>query len=183
MFGILRFPEQTCLVKSNSKECVLTHSLIIIKEEETMANKTEITALSLAEQLAEEMGVYIVDVSYANGILCYYIDREGGVGIDQCEKFSRAVEEILDREDIIDSEYSLEVSSPGVDRKLKKEREFLYYLSREVEVKLYAAVDGVKEFDGILKGYSDKTAIIECNGEEKQIPVKDAVYIRLKFVF
>lgn len=183
MLGILRFSKFYSLVNANSEECVLTHSLIIIKEEDDMANKTEITALSLAEETAEKLGVYIVDVSYANGILCYYIDREGGVGIDECEAFSRAVEEVLDREDIIASEYSLEVSSPGVDRKLKKEREFLYYLGRKVEVKLFAPLDGVKEFDGILKDYSDKTATIECNGEEKQIPVKDAVYIRLKFVF
>lgn len=148
-----------------------------------MANKTEITALELAEPTARDLGVYIVDVSYSNGILCYYIDREGGVGIDECEKFSRAVELVLDKEDIIDSEYSLEVSSPGVDRKLKKEREFLYYLGREVKVKLYAPLNGVKEFDGVLKAYSDKTATVESNGEDIEIPVKDAVYIRLKFVF
>lgn len=148
-----------------------------------MANKTEIKALGIAEPVATELGVYIVDVSYANGILCYYIDREGGVGIDECEKFSRAVEVVLDKEDIIESEYSLEVSSPGVDRKLKKEREFLYYIGREVEVKLYAPINGVKEFDGILKGYADNTATIENNGEAIQIPVKDAAYIRLKFVF
>lgn len=183
VFGILRFSGPFGLVNEISEECVLTHSLIIIKEEVNMANKTEITALALAEPTAKELGVYIVDVSYANGILCYYIDREGGVGIDECEKFSRAVEEVLDKEDIIATEYSLEVSSPGVDRKLKKEREFLYYLGREVEVKLFAPLDGVKEFDGILKAYSDKTATIDCNGEEKQIAVKDAVYIRLKFVF
>lgn len=148
-----------------------------------MANKTEITALAAAEKTAEELGVYIVDVSYANGILCYYIDCEGGVDIDKCEEFSRAVEVILDADDIINHEYSLEVSSPGVDRKLKKEREFLYYIGREVEVKLYAARDGVKEFDGVLKAYADKTATIECDGEDIQIPVKDMVYIRLKFVF
>lgn len=148
-----------------------------------MANKTETTALKLAEPIALEMGVYIVDVSYSNGILCYYIDCEGGVGIDECEEFSRAVELVLDKEDIIESEYSLEVSSPGVDRKLKKEREFLYYLGREVEVKLYAPVNGTKEFDGVLKAYSEKTATVESSGKDIQIPVKDAVYIRLKFVF
>ena len=148
-----------------------------------MANKTEQHALTLAEPTAEEMGMYIVDVTYQNGVLCYYIDREGGVGIDECESFSRAVEVILDKEDIIPSEYSLEVSSPGVDRKLTKEREFLYYLGREVEVKLYAQKDGVKEFDGILKGYADRTATKEYNGNDMEIPIKEAVYIRLKFIF
>ena len=148
-----------------------------------MANKIEQLALTLAEPTAEEMGMYIVDVTYQNGVLCYYIDREGGVGIDECESFSRAVEVILDKEDIIPSEYSLEVSSPGVDRKLTKEREFLYYLGREVEVKLYAQKDGVKEFDGILKEYAAKGAIIEYNGKDMEIPIKEAVYIRLKFIF
>ena len=148
-----------------------------------MANKIEETALLLAQKCAEEMELYIVDVSYSDNILCYYIDKAGGVGIDECEAFSRKVEVILDQEDIIEKEYSLEVSSPGVDRKLKKEREFMYYLGREVEVKLYAARDGVKEFDGILKDYKDKTAVIETDNGEVTIPVKETVYIRLKFSF
>lgn len=148
-----------------------------------MANKIEDKALELAEKTADEMGVYIVDVSYSNGILCYYIDKEGGIGIDECETFSRAVEVVLDEADIIDKEYSLEVSSPGVDRKLKKEREFLYYTGREVEVKLYAARNGIKEFDGVLKDYHDKTAVVEVDGENMEIPVKEAVYVRLKFIF
>lgn len=148
-----------------------------------MANKIETAALTVAEAVAEQEGVYIVDVSYSGGILCYYIDKDGGVGIDDCEAFSRKVEKLLDENDIIDTEYSLEVSSPGVDRKLTKEREFLYYIGREVEVKLYAARDGVKEFSGILKGYSDKTALIDKDGEDIQLPLKDTVYIRLKFVF
>lgn len=148
-----------------------------------MANKVETAALTVAEAVAEQEGVYIVDVSYSGGVLCYYIDKDGGVGIDDCEAFSRSVEKLLDEKDIIDTEYSLEVSSPGVDRKLTKEREFLYYIGREVEVKLYAARDGIKEFSGVLKGYSEKTALIEKDGEEIQLPLKDTVYIRLKFVF
>ena len=148
-------------------------------------NKAEIekTALDLAEGTAAAQGVYIVDVSYEDGVLCYYIDKENGVGIDDCEAFSKAVEPILDERDIIESEYSLDVSSPGVDRKLKKEREFLYYIGRVVEVKLFAARDGVKELDGVLKGYHDKTAVIETENGELEIPVKEAAYIRLKFTF
>lgn len=148
-----------------------------------MANKIEMTALELGEATAQDLGVYIVDVEYANGVLCYYIDCDGGVGIDKCEEFSRAVEVVLDREDIIDKEYSLEVSSPGVDRKLKSEREFNYYKGREVEVKLYAPIDGVKEFSGILKDFENKTVTIMVDGNDMEIPQKDAVYVRLKFVF
>lgn len=147
------------------------------------ASKIEETALKLGEKIAEEQRVYIVDVEYSKGVLCYYIDKEGGVGIDECETFSRSVEPVLDDEDPIDCEYSLEVSSPGVDRKLKKEREFLYYTGREVEVKLYAARDGIKEYEGVLRGFHDKTAVIETEDGELEQPLKDAVYIRLKFVF
>ena len=169
------------------KEWVLTHSFMFI-EEDIMANKIENLALELSEETARAHGVYVVDVTYkkqnGNNVLCFYIDKDGGVGIDECEKFSRAVEEVLDKNDPIEQNYSLEVSSPGVDRKLVKEREFLYYIGREVDVKLYApAEDGKKEFTGILRGYENGVASIEVDGEAKEIPVKDAVYIRLSFRF
>ena len=108
-----------------------------------MANGTEIRALELGEQIAQKQNVYIVDVTYKKAddtySLCYYIDKGGGIGIDECELFSKAVEELLDAEDFIEENYTLEVSSPGADRKLTKEREFLYYIGREVDVKLYKA--------------------------------------------
>ena len=152
-----------------------------------MANGPEIRALELGEQIAQKQNVYIVDVTYKKTddtySLCYYIDKEGGIGIDECELFSKAVEELLDAEDFIEENYTLEVSSPGADRKLTKEREFLYYIGREVDVKLYKAENGVKEFTGVLKDYKDKTAFVELDGEVKEIPVKQAVYIRLSFKF
>ena len=148
---------------------------------------TEIRALELGEQIAQKQNVYIVDVTYKKAddtySLCYYIDKEGGIGIDECELFSKAVEKLLDAEDFIEENYTLEVSSPGADRKLTKEREFLYYIGREVDVKLYKAENGVKEFTGVLKDYKDKTAFVELDGEVKEIPVKQAVYIRLSFKF
>ena len=153
-----------------------------------MANNIKETALKLSEDLAAECGVYVVDVEYAKNedgdySLCFYIDKEGGVGIDDCESFSKAVEEILDREDIIENNYMLEVASPGADRILKTERELNYYAGREVDVKLYAALNGVKEFTGVLKGTGEGAAIIEYNGEVIKIAPKQAVYIRLSFKF
>ncbi len=152
-----------------------------------MANKTEAIAIELAQSIADEMGLYIVDVSYKKEggaySLCYYIDKEGGVGIDDCESFSRAVEVILDENDPIEENYTLEVSSPGVDRKLTKEREFLYYKGREVDVKLFKATDGRKEFSGVLKDFSEKTAYIDCQGESVAVSQKDAAYIKLSFSF
>lgn len=152
-----------------------------------MANKTEIKALEIGEPIAEKQGVYIVDVTYRKNddvySLCYYIDKEGGVGIDECELFSKAIEEVLDAEDIIENNYTLEVSSPGADRQLTKEREFLYYKGREVDVKLYKAENGLKEFTGVLEDYKDDAVSIRLDGTVIDIPVKQAVYIRLSFEF
>lgn len=152
-----------------------------------MAKKIEETVLELAEPVALEHDVYVVDISYKKSDegyeLCVYIDKEGGVGIDDCESFSRAFEEVMDREDPIESNYTLEVSSPGVDRKLVKDREFEYYIGREVDVKLYKSLEGLKEFTGILTDYKDKTAYIEYQNNILQIPAKEAAYIKLSFRF
>ncbi len=153
-----------------------------------MTKDIEISALSLSEGIAGDMGVYVVDVSYAKNedgdyTLCYAIDKDGGVGIDDCEAFSRAVEAELDKSDIISDKYVLEVTSPGVDRKLVTEREFNYYIGREVDVKLYAAIDGKKEFSGILKAYNNGTAVICSDGTDIETDTKQAVYIKLAFRF
>lgn len=152
-----------------------------------MANKIEKLSLEIGEHIGEKTGVYVVDVSYrksdGKNILCFYIDKEGGVGIDDCEVFSRAVETELDVCDPIDGEYSLEVSSPGADRRLKNEREFLYYIGREVDVKLYKASDGKKEFSGKLIGYENESAVIETDGEKTIVSIREAAYIRLHFEF
>lgn len=152
-----------------------------------MSKKFEEIILELAEPVAAEQGVYVVDVSYKKAddgySLCLYLDKEDGVGIDDCETFSRAFELVMDKEDPIEGNYMLEVSSPGVDRKLVKDREFLYYIGREVDVKLYKALDGLKEFTGILTDYKDKTAFIEYEDKILKIPAKEAAYIKLSFRF
>ena len=151
------------------------------------SKEIEKKALEIGEPISEEQGVYIVDVSYEKRpdgyALCYYIDRENGVGIDECEAFSRAVEDGLDKSDPIEGNYVLEVSSPGVDRRLVKEREFKYYIGREVDVKLFKELDGEKEFTGTLIGYENKTAIIARGDKTLEIPVKQAAYIKLSFRF
>lgn len=150
-----------------------------------MKNSVENVVLNIVEPLAEQMGLYIVGVSSKkeNGqrFLRIYIDKAGGVGLDDCEAFSRAVEPLLDEKDPIKEAYSFEVSSPGADRKLETEREFLYYKKREVDIKLYKALNGKKEFSGVLEDYKDGTAFIKTESGLFEIKSKEAVYIRLHF--
>lgn len=152
-----------------------------------MASIVEKKALELADKLANEMGFFVVGTEYKkedeNKVLRVYLDKEGGIGINECEEFSRAYEKELDKEDFIEEAYILEVSSPGIDRILKTQREFLYYLNREVNIKLYKAIDQKKEFKATLKGYEDDVVTVVTDGTELKIPVKEAVYIRLYFEF
>lgn len=150
-----------------------------------MANNIETLALRLSEKIAEKLEVYVVDVSYKKEkdgwFLRLFIDKSNGVGIDDCERFSKAFEEEFDKIDPIEENYCLEVSSPGVERKLTKEREFKYYLGRAVDVKLYEAIDGMKEFTGSIEDYQDKTVTIKTEDKIINIPQRQAVYIKLHF--
>lgn len=124
----------------------------------------------LMTPIAERLSLKIYDVEFVKEgqdyYLRVYIDKEGGVTIDDCEAASRALSDELDKEDFISEAYILEVSSPGLGRTLKKERHFLNSLGEEVEIKTFKPVDGLKEFTGILKDYRDGTAIIETKAGE-----------------
>ena len=143
--------------------------------------------MEIGDKVAENLGFCVVDAQFkkedGRQILRIFIDKEGGVGIDDCEAFSRAIEPVLDEADPIEGNYTLEVSSPGADRRLTKEREFLYYIGAKVDVKLFKPIDGMKEFSGILTGYKDKAAELEVDGNILIIPVKEASFIRLSFDF
>ncbi len=152
-----------------------------------MASKIEQTAFEVGDVIAKEQGVFLLHTEFkkesGESYLRLFIDKEGGVGIEECENFSRAFSDKIDELDPIEEAYVLEVSSPGADRKLTTEREFIHYIGRKVDVKLYAARDGKKEITGILKGYEDGTALIDAGGEVFEISKKEAVYIRLSFEF
>lgn len=147
----------------------------------------ETAMIEATEKLASEMNMYVVDAEYkkenGDSVLRIYVDKEGGIGIDDCEAFSRAAEVIIDEADPIKEAYTLEVSSPGADRKLVWEREFLYYIGRKVDVKLYKATDGKKEFSGILSDYADGVASISTEDGKINVNTSEAVYIRLHFEF
>lgn len=150
-----------------------------------MASAIENKVLEIADEVADKLKFSVVDAEYkkegSTKVLRIFIDKDGGIGINECETFSREFEQYFDTLDVIKEAYTLEISSPGVDRTLKKEREFLHYIGRKVSVKLYKAMDSLKEFDGILVGFKDKTASISYNEKILEIPVVEAVYIKLYF--
>lgn len=130
----------------------------------------------------------LVDVEYvkegSNWYLRAYIDKEGGINVDDCELVSRALSDLLDEHDFISEAYILEVSSPGLLRPLKKDKDFERNLSELIEVKLYKAIDKQKEFEGILKAYTSDTITIELeDGEERTFNRQETALVRLAFDF
>ena len=113
-----------------------------------------------------------------------YIDKEGGFTVDDCEMVSRRLGDWLDKEDFIDESYILEVSSPGLGRPLKKEKDFKRSMGEQVEIKLYRAVDRQKDFTGVLAAYDENTVTIRYeDGSESTFDRKDIALIRLAFDF
>lgn len=129
----------------------------------------------------------LVDVEFvkesSNWILRAYVDKEGGVTIDDCEKVSREFSNLLDEEDFIEESYILEVSSPGLGRQLKKEKDFERSCGKEVDIKFYKAVDGKKELTGILKSHNKTAITLEIDGIEQTFERKDIALVRLSIDF
>ena len=156
-----------------------------------MLSKREIYEQKTEEYLTpivEEYGFELVDVEYvkegSNWYLRAYIDKPGGITIDDCEVVSREFSEILDAQDYIEDSYIFEVSSPGLGRPLKKEKDFQRNLGKEVEIRTYRMVDKQKEFRGILKQYDSDTVTIEQeDGTERVFAKKDMALIRQAFDF
>lgn len=119
----------------------------------------------------------------ANYYLRLYIDKEGGFSINDCEKVSRYLEQKLEEDDFIDKAYILEVSSPGIDRVLKKESEYVKYKGRIVDIKLYKPINKIKEFQGELIGLIDDKIVIKQDDEEISFDKKDVAICRLAVIF
>ena len=141
----------------------------------------------LAVPILEKKGFELVDVEYvkegASWYLRLYIDKEGGVGIDECVDVSRELDAQLD-DDMTEQAYILEVSSPGLDRVLKHDHEYVKYKGRIVDVKLFKAVDGVKEFQGTLQGLdeNDNVTIITEDNRTLAFNRKDIATTRLAVI-
>ena len=156
----------------------------MLSKREVYEQKTE----AILFPIVEEYNFELVDVEYvkegSSWYLRAYIDKPGGININDCETVSRRLSDILDEKDYIDEAYILEVSSPGLGRPLRKEKDFKRSLGEEVEIRTYRMIDKQKEFTGILKDYDEKTVTIELDGGTVRIFEKsDIALIRLAFDF
>ena len=151
-----------------------------------MAKVTELTA-GLAAPIVGAAGCKLWDVEYVKAaggrFLRVYIDKEGGVSINDCEAVSRPLSDALDEADPIEGSYTLEVSSAGADRVLKKPEHFAAFLGSEVDVKLYRARAGRKELTGVLAGYADGNVTVELPGGAETLEKKDVAQVRLHVSF
>ena len=113
-----------------------------------------------------------------------YIDKPGGITVDDCELVNRAANDILDEKDFVEDSYVFEVSSPGLGRPLKKEKDFARSIGEEVEIRTFRPINRQKEFVGILNAYDKEAVTIELeDGEIMQISRSDIALIRLAFDF
>ena len=154
-----------------------------MSKRETYETRTE----ELITPILDRMNFELVDVEYVKEggtwYLRAYIDKEGGITVNDCEAVAREMNEILDREDFVEDSYVFEVSSPGLGRPLKKEKDYIRR-GKEVEIRTYRAINREKEFYGILSAYDENTVTIKTeDGTEMTFEKSDIALIRLAFDF
>lgn len=147
---------------------------------------TEIVT-QFAQPIVEANGCTLWDCEYvregSERFLRLYIDKEGGVGIDDCEKIARAVDPILDEVDPIKESYQFEVSSAGLERPLRRPSDFAQFMGSPVLVKLYRPHNGLKEFPGILRGYDEGRVTVEAGKETITFEKSQVALVRLRVEF
>ena len=141
------------------------------------------TLLKLLEAPVEALGYEMVELEFhpqgRGGLLRVFIDKDGGVTVDDCEQVSRQVSAVLDVEDPIPGAYTLEVSSPGLDRPLRKEADFARFAGERVRLELVVPRDGRKRYTGILRGVEAGQVLIEVDGELHKLPLAEVAKTRL----
>lgn len=155
-----------------------------MSQREVYESKTE----ALIQPILDRMGFELVDVEYVKEgqefYLRAYIDKPGGITIEDCVAVSREMNELLDEHDYISGTYTFEVSSPGLGRPLKKEKDYIRSMGKELEIRTYKAIDKQKEFYGILTAYDESTVTIVTEEEQTLVFNKsDIALIRLAFDF
>lgn len=141
----------------------------------------------LLKQPVAELGFELCDVEfikeYGDWVLTLYIDKEGGVNIDDCERVSRAVDPLLDEADPIEQAYMLSVSSLGLDRPLKKDADFARNIGKRIEIKLFAPKNGKKEFTGELVNFDENSIVVKLESGELEIERKALALVRPELIF
>ena len=153
-----------------------------------MRKSIEATIEEIVQPIVDAKNFEIVDIEYVKEAgeyyLRVYLDNEGGISLSDCEVVSRELSEILDKKDPIKDNYFLEVSSPGLDRPLKKDKDFERYKGRDVEIKLYKPMNDSKQFEGELVGLTEDNNIkVIIDGEEVDFTRKEVALIRLAIKF
>lgn len=144
----------------------------------------------LRDQLGELLGPVVANLGYelweieyapraGGGLLRLYIDSPDGISLDDCEKVSRAVSAVLDEADPIPNEYTLEVSSPGLDRVLRTQAHFARFAGERVKVEMIALINGRKRFQGRLQKVGESEITLETDGGEVSLPIQDIHRARL----
>ena len=147
-----------------------------------MAGRIEAEVENIVEELLENTALELVTVDYVkerDWYLRVFIDKEGGVDLDDCQDLSRKLEELLDAQDLIKTSYILEVSSPGLDRELKKPRDFQREMGKDIDVSLFAPLDGKKVVTGPLSAYDGET----INVGDMAIPMDKVAKVNLHIDF
>lgn len=150
-----------------------------------MAKHIEEAVEAIVQEIVQDSNLEVVDVEYVkerDWYLRVYLDKEGGIEIDDCQRVSETLEQILDEKDLLTEAYILEVSSPGLDRVLKKARDFEREQGKAVDVIFYAPVDGKKTWVGTLTGYDPGKNAIVLDGE-KELPLEKIAQVRLHIDF
>ena len=142
----------------------------------------------IAEPIAEELGLVIWDIRFvkegADWFLRIFIEKEGGVGITDCENMSRAIDKPLDDADPIEQSYCLEVSSPGLERVLRKEEHFAASIGSEIEVRLFAPDENKKKsYTGTLSAYDEESITVDLAQESIKIPMTKISKVQTVFDF
>ena len=147
---------------------------------------TELVA-SFAQPIVEGFGCKLWDVEYvregSERFLRLYIDKDGGVDIDDCEKIHRAVDPVLDEKDPIAESYHFEVCSAGLERALKRPGDFVQFMGSPVTVKLYRPRNGLKEIPAILRGYEDGRITVEAGRQTLTLEKSEVALVRLRVEF
>lgn len=139
---------------------------------------------AIVEPIAKELGLEIWDVRFlkegTGWFLRIFIDKDGGVGIDDCVEMTHAINAPLDKADLIEQAYCLEVSSPGVERELTRDEHFQKFIGSPIKLKTIRPVDGKREFSGVLEGYDDGLVTLRAeDGSGLSLSKKEASWIKL----